>query len=123
MMPYGDFDTMFGTLVKQLESGPYLLGERFSAADLLWGSALTWMTGWKLIPETPAVNAYVERFTARPSFAKVTAKDAEIAAAQAGRHGEGNLRKPSCFETGPSAPPQHEGFPRYHNQALTLRSR
>ncbi len=83
-VPYGDFDTMFGTLVKQLESGPYFLGERFSAADLLWGSALTWMSAWKLVPDLPVIAAYVQRFTARPSFAKVKAKDAEIEAAQAG---------------------------------------
>ncbi len=82
-VPYGDFDTMFATLVGQLEQGPYFLGQRFSAADLLWGAALNWMTGWKLVPDLPVVNAYVERFTARPSFARVKAKDAEIEAAQA----------------------------------------
>jgi glutathione S-transferase len=82
MMPYGDFDTMFATLVKQLESGPYFLGERFSAADILWGTALSWITGWKLVPDTPVVNAYVERLTARPAFARVKEKDAEIAATQ-----------------------------------------
>ena len=82
MMPYGDFDTMLATLVKQLESGPYLLGERFSAVDLLWGSALNWMVQWKLVPDLPVITAYVERVTARPAFARVKAKDAEIAAAQ-----------------------------------------
>ncbi|MGO9133215.1 MAG: glutathione S-transferase family protein [Methylovirgula sp.] len=82
MMPYGDFDTMFGALVKQLESGPYFLGQRFSAADLLWGSALTWMVQFKLIPELPVIAAYVERHKARPAYQRVTAKDAEIASAQ-----------------------------------------
>ncbi|QXX73516.1 glutathione S-transferase family protein [Methylovirgula sp. HY1] len=82
MMPYGDFDTMLSTLVKQLESGPYFLGERFSAVDLLWGSALNWMVQWKLVPDLPVITAYVERVTARPAFARVKAKDAEIAAAQ-----------------------------------------
>jgi glutathione S-transferase len=82
-VPYGDFDTMFGTLVKQLEQGPYFLGERFSAADILWGSALTWMMQWKLVPDLPVIAAYVERFTARPVFAKVKARDAEIEAGMA----------------------------------------
>lgn len=81
-VPYGDFDTMFGTLTKQLEAAPYFLGERFSAADLLWGSALTYMLGWKLVPELPVVTAYVARHNARPAVARVKAKDAEIAAAQ-----------------------------------------
>ncbi len=35
-IPYGDFDTMFATVVKELEAGPYFLGERFSALDVLW---------------------------------------------------------------------------------------
>lgn len=74
---------MFGMLVKQIENGPYFLGERFSAADLLLGSALTWMIGWKLIPDLPVITAHVERFTARPSFARVKAKDVEIEARQA----------------------------------------
>jgi glutathione S-transferase len=82
MVPYGDFDTMFGTLVKQLEAGPYLLGERFSAADVLWGAALTWMVQFKLVPDLPVVMDYVARHQARPAVARVNAKDAEIAAKQ-----------------------------------------
>ena len=42
MAPYGDYDTMLKTLTDQLERGPWLLGERFSAADVLWGTALRW---------------------------------------------------------------------------------
>src|SRR5215470_7830943 len=34
MMPYGDFDTMLAALVEQLSEGPYILGERLSAADI-----------------------------------------------------------------------------------------
>lgn len=83
-MPYGDFDTMFGALIKQLEAGPYFLGERFSAADLLWGSALTLMVGWKLLPELPVLTSYIARHNARPAVARAAAKDAEIAASQAG---------------------------------------
>ncbi|KYG01298.1 glutathione S-transferase, partial [Sorangium cellulosum] len=65
MSPYGDFDTMFGTLVEALRQGPYLLGERFSAADILWGGALRWMTQFKLIPELPEIAAYVARICSR----------------------------------------------------------
>ena len=38
MNPYGDFDTTLATLESQLAQGRYLLGERFTAADLLWGA-------------------------------------------------------------------------------------
>jgi glutathione S-transferase len=82
--PYGDYDTMLATLTGQLARGPCLLGERFTAADVLWGTALTWTTMFKLVPELPVIKAYIERMGARPSVAKVKAKDAELAAAQGG---------------------------------------
>ena len=81
--PYGDFDTMFKTLTDQLAKGPYLLGDRFSAVDVLWGTALTWTTMFGLVPETPVTRAYMDRINARPSVAWVRQKDTELAAAQA----------------------------------------
>ncbi|WP_437813901.1 glutathione S-transferase family protein [Sorangium sp. So ce1078] len=81
LSPYSDYDTMLGALVEALRKGPYLLGERFSAADILWGSALQSMTGFKLVPELPEITAYVARICGRPSFARVTADDARLAAA------------------------------------------
>ncbi len=81
--PYGDFDTMFKTLTDQLANGPYLLGDRFSAVDVLWGTALTWTTMFGLVPETPVTRAYMDRINARPSVAWVRQKDTELAAAHA----------------------------------------
>ena len=81
MSPYGDFDTMLDTLVAQLAKGSFLLGERFSAADVLWGGALAWTTMFKLVPEHPEITSYISRVGARPAVAKVRTKDAELAAA------------------------------------------
>jgi glutathione S-transferase len=58
-----------------------MLGERFTAADVLWGAALTWTTMFKLVPELPVITAYISRCAARASVAKAKAKDAELAAA------------------------------------------
>ena len=80
---YGDYDTMLKTLTDQLAAGPYLLGERFSAADVLWGTALTWTTMFKLVPELSVITAYMARVNARPAVARVRAMDAELAASQA----------------------------------------
>jgi glutathione S-transferase len=80
MCPYGDYDTMLNTLVGQLRKGPYMLGERISAADLLWGLSLRWMTGFKLVPELPEIMDYVGRLTSRPSFVRVTEADAKLQA-------------------------------------------
>jgi hypothetical protein len=53
----------------------YMLGERCSSADVLWGTALTWTTRFKLAPEQPKIAASILPWTA------VKAMDAELAAA------------------------------------------
>ncbi|MFE1599147.1 glutathione S-transferase family protein [Methylobacterium sp. ID0610] len=80
--PYGSFETVLAVINERLRRGPYLLGERFTAADILWGAALTWTTMFKLVPETPEIAAYVARHQARPAVARVREKDAALAAAQ-----------------------------------------
>jgi glutathione S-transferase len=82
MCPYGDYDTMLATLTAQLRAGPYLLGERFSAADVLWANALGWMTMFKLVPELPEITAYMNRVNARPAARRAAEADAALAAAQ-----------------------------------------
>lgn len=82
-VPYGDYDTVIATFTKQLERGPWWLGERFTAADVLWGTALAWTTQFGIVAKTPPIVAYLERWAKRPSVSRVNAKDAEIAATQA----------------------------------------
>ncbi len=82
MSPYGDFDTVMATLTAQLRQGPYMLGQDFSAADVLWGTALNWTTRFGLVPETPEIKAYVASIASRPAAQRVTARDAELAASQ-----------------------------------------
>ena len=83
MSPYGDFDSVLRTLTDQLAAGPYLLGERFTAADVLWGTALNWTTRFKLVPELPVLRAYIDRVAARPAMQRAAARDAELALSQA----------------------------------------
>jgi glutathione S-transferase len=83
MCPYGDYDTMLKTVSDQLRTGPYILGGTFTAADILWGMALKWMTGFKVVPELPEIMSYVQRICTRPAFARVSARDSELAAEQA----------------------------------------
>ncbi len=82
MSPYGHYDTVMATLIAQLARGPFILGARFSAADVLWGSAMSWMSGWKLVPDAPEISAYVQRHAARPSTTRVIESDAKLAAMQ-----------------------------------------
>lgn len=82
MCAYSDYDTMLKTLTDQLEKGPYLLGEVFSAADVLWGTALNWTTAFGVVPKLPVIAAYVDRIASRPASAAAKAKDEELLAAQ-----------------------------------------
>ena len=80
MSPYGDYDTVIRLINDQLAAGPYLLGDRFSAADVLWGTALAWTTMFKLVPETPEITAYIARVGGRPAAVKIQALEAALAA-------------------------------------------
>ena len=80
MSPYGDFDTVMATLNAQLSAGPFILGQEFSAADVLWGSALQWTTMFGLVPESPEIKAYIQRITNRPAAVRVRESDAVLAA-------------------------------------------
>jgi glutathione S-transferase len=80
MSTYGDYATTLKTLTEQLARGPYLLGATFSAADVLWGTALAWTVQFGLVPETPLVKAYIERINTRPAVLRGRAKDAQLAA-------------------------------------------
>lgn len=79
LAPYGDYDTTLKTLNDQLVRGPWLLGERFTAADVLWGTALGWTVKFGLVPSTPEVERYLARFDARPAVVRARAKEAELA--------------------------------------------
>ncbi|MHB9799681.1 glutathione S-transferase family protein [Pseudomonas sp. MT3] len=83
MSPYGDYDSVIRTLAAQLEQGPYLLGGRMTAADVLWGSALSWTIGFGVVPKLPVFERYVELVTARPAFARVRERDEQWAAEHA----------------------------------------
>lgn len=82
--PYADFETLFNTLVSQMTSGPWLLGSRYTSADVLWGVALGWMLQFKLVPELPVMSRYVDRVMARPGIQRALARDAELMATPAG---------------------------------------
>lgn len=83
MSPYGDYDSVMRTLAQQLEAGPYLLGSRMTAADILWGMALRWTIGFGVVPRLPVFERYVELVTSRPAFARVSERDEQWVAEHA----------------------------------------
>jgi len=80
LTPYADYDTMIGTVEAQLARGPYLLGERMTAADVLWGIALGWTMAFGLVPQSDVFTRYSGRITSRPACQRISAEDAAMVA-------------------------------------------
>ncbi len=72
------FDAVINRLLNALEQGPYLMGEAFSAVDVMVASALAW--GRAHAPDSPLLDAYLERITQRPASLRAREKDALPAA-------------------------------------------
>jgi glutathione S-transferase len=75
---YGDYDTVMDVLAKAVAGGPYILGDQFTAADVIIGANLRWGMMFKLIPERPEFVAYVRRLSERPAVKRADAKDAAL---------------------------------------------
>lgn len=78
---YGDYDTVIDVVAKAVVKGPYLMGEQFTAADVVIGSGLRWGTHFKLLPERAEFSEYLRRLSQRPALQRAEAKDKELAAA------------------------------------------
>ena len=68
-------DEVVPVLVDALSKGPYLLGEAFSAADVLYGTTFSLFADSPLMPKSPAIADYAKRVVARPAYARAMAKD------------------------------------------------
>lgn len=68
-------------LLEALWVGPYLMGDRFTAADVMVGSSLAWARS--CLPESPLLDAYAERLAMRPARIRADAKDTNTAILEA----------------------------------------
>ncbi|HEY5264184.1 MAG TPA: glutathione S-transferase family protein [Steroidobacteraceae bacterium] len=62
-------------VIKALSPGPYILGERFSAADVLYGTTFAMFAQSPMMPKSTMVDDYVRRIVERPAFARAQARD------------------------------------------------
>jgi len=80
---FGDFDPAVDVLAKAAAAAsPYLLGNRFTAADVVIGSGLRWGTMFKLLPERAEFKPYMATLAERPALRRATEKDAALQKAQ-----------------------------------------
>ena len=66
---WGEAQRVFDVLDAALSKGPWILGDTFSAADIIIGSGLNFAVRlFKMVPSRPSFEAYVDRCAARPAF-------------------------------------------------------
>jgi glutathione S-transferase len=80
MSAYGSYDTVIDTVAQRVASGSYLLGDRFSAADVVLGSGLGWTMEFGLVPKRPEFVAYMARLDVRPARKRAQEIDAAFKA-------------------------------------------
>jgi len=77
---YGTYQETMDTLEKALIPGPFILGDRFSAADVYISAQISWGTRMKAIEPRPVFQKYVARCEDRPAFQRFNQKSMEWAA-------------------------------------------
>ena len=80
--PYGDFETTMNCILIHLEKmaskGPFWLGEKFTALDVLWGFNLSFFVSFGLLENHPLLEAFLKEFSARQSVEWTKAKELEF---------------------------------------------
>ncbi len=75
MVGYGSLEDVLNTLEGALTGREYLVGDRFTAADLYVGSQLWWGMQFGTLQKRPVFETYVERIKARPAAKRANALD------------------------------------------------
>lgn len=73
---WGDFDLMIDTWDAALERKDWILGERFTAADVMLGSSAIFLRMFNMLPATKNLDAYADRCAARPAHQRAVEKAA-----------------------------------------------
>ena len=80
MFGYGNYDLAVGTLEKAVSRGPFIAGDRFTAADLFVGAMVSFMLQFNLLEPRPAFTDYAARMTDRDAFRRAREIDGKLIA-------------------------------------------
>ena len=74
---WGNYEIVMQTLAQGVKEGPWVMGEQFTAADVLLGSSVNFMKQFGLLGEGSALEPYLERCLARPAYQAALAREAD----------------------------------------------
>jgi glutathione S-transferase len=76
---YRELDTVLDIVAKGITPGPFLMGEQFTAADVVVGSLIRWGLMFGFVPKRDQFTVYVGRLSARPAAKRAEEKDKALA--------------------------------------------
>lgn len=65
---WGDFELMIETLERGISDRTWILGDTFTAADVMLGSSVVFMRMFDMLPASEVLSAYADRCLARPAY-------------------------------------------------------
>jgi glutathione S-transferase len=75
---WGTHEAMLDAMVSAIDGKQFLLGDRFSMADVIFGGTMRYMLRFGNLEPRPAFTAYVERLNQRPALQRADAKNAAV---------------------------------------------
>lgn len=78
---WGSYEAMLDTIEKAVKGRPYLLGDTFSMADVIFGGLLRFLLKFKTIEPTESILAYTNRLESRPALQRANEKNIQVGAA------------------------------------------
>jgi len=82
MMGYGRFETVIDVLEGAVSQGQYVVGDRFTAADVYLGSSIGFGMQFGMIEKRAAFERYWQRLSSRPAALRAKEIDDALAAQQ-----------------------------------------
>ena len=76
---FGTYEEMLATMSFAIGKGPWLLGEQFTMADVVFGGTVRYMLMFDMLDKRPEYEAYMERLNARPAAKKATEINVRVA--------------------------------------------
>ncbi|MBC8067066.1 MAG: glutathione S-transferase family protein [Deltaproteobacteria bacterium] len=75
---WGEHEAMLDAMESAIAGRDFLLGDRFSMADVIFGGTVRFMLSFKMLEPRPAFTAYTERLSARPAAQRADARNAAV---------------------------------------------
>lgn len=76
---WGTYESMVAATESAIADRSYVLGNRFSMADVVFGGTIRYMLRFKMMEASPSLAAYSERLGARPALQRAEARNSAIA--------------------------------------------